>query len=201
VTVPSRRYAAAGFLLGWLFLCTSVLTIGLPLLVLATFPERQWLIGLGLAVNTAVAITLQLRLSRGTSDIRGATRAGVRGGLILGLACALFWAGALTGRHQLPALAVLLAGVVLLSIGELLASAATWGLSASLRQHDLTAHNQSVWSMYLSLPQLLGPLIVVWSLDTFGTAGWLALGAILALASVLLRPVALATHGHFEEKV
>jgi hypothetical protein len=192
VTVPSRRYAAAGFLLGWLFLCTSILTIGLPLLILRTFASRQWLIGLGMAVNTIVAITLQVRLSRGTSDLRGATRAGVLGGLTLGLACALFYAGAVAGRHPTAAVAVLLAGVVLLSVGELLASAATWGLSFSLRQHDLTAHNQSVWSMYVSLPQLLGPLVVVWSLDAFGNAGWLALGGVMVVTSLLLRPVALA---------
>lgn len=186
VPASSRRYAGAGFLLGWLFVCTSVLTVGLPLLVLRTFPHRQWLIGLGMAVNTALAVSLQVRLSRGTSERTGSTRAAVRGGLTLAAACLLCYLSAVTGQN--PAVPVLLLGVGLLSIGDLLASAATWGLSYQLRRHDLTAHNQSVWSMYLSLPQLLGPLLVAWALTWFDDAGWLVLAGGFGLVSALLGP-------------
>ena len=193
----STHYAGAGFLLGWLFVCTSVLTIGLPLQVLRTFPHRQWLIGLGMAISTVLAVGLQVRLSRGTVELAGSTRAAVRGGLVLATACLLCYLSAITGRN--PAVAVLLAGVGLLSIGDLLASASAWGLSYQLRRHDLTAHNQSVWSMYLSLPQLLGPLLVAWALTWFGDAGWLVLAGGFVLVSALLGPV-LRTAGKLAEQ-
>ncbi|MEO6703072.1 MAG: MFS transporter [Jatrophihabitantaceae bacterium] len=188
VTVPSRQYALVGFLLGCLFLCTSILTIGLPLLILQNFHSQQWLIGLGMAVNTAIAITLQVRLSRGTSDLAGAVRAGLLGGLFLALACLLLFTAA--NLRSGTGMLVLLLAVSTLSIGELLASAATWGLSMSLRRHDLTAHNQSIWSMYISLPQLLGPFVVAWALHGLHNGGWLAMGAFILIATGLLGPVA-----------
>lgn len=194
----STRYAGAGFLLGWLFVCTSVLTVGLPLQVLRTFPHRQWLIGLGMAINTVLAVGLQVRLSRGTVELAGSTRAAVRGGLVLTSACLLCYLSAITGQN--PAVAVLLAGVGLLSIGDLLASASAWGLSYQLRRHDLTAHNQSVWSMYLSLPQLLGPLLVAWALTGIGAAGWLVLAGGFGLVSALLGPVLRTVDGRLTEQ-
>ncbi|MDQ2957843.1 MAG: MFS transporter [Actinomycetota bacterium] len=192
VPVRSRKYAVVGLVLGSLFLCTSILTIGLPLLVLQKFHSHQWLIGLAMAVNTVVAVTLQVRLSRGTSDIAGAVRTGLLGGLTLALACVLFFASA--SANPFAGVVLLLLAVVTLSVGELMASAATWGLSVSLRPHDLTAQNQSVWSMYNSLPQLLGPFIVVWSLHELHDVGWLLMGAIIAIAATALRPVALTVN-------
>lgn len=190
--LPGARFAAVGLLCGTLFLSTSLLTIGLPLLILADFHSRQWLIGLAMSVNTVVAIALQVRLSRGSSDIAGAARAGLRSGAVLASACVFFFAS--TTIAGLPATATLLVAVVLLSVGELYASAATWGLSMSLRRHDLTAHNQSVWSVYVSLPYLIGPFLVAWSLHVLGSYGWLALGAVIAVAAALLGPVATGVH-------
>lgn len=194
-TGPSARgggFAVVGLLCGTFFLCTSLLSIGLPLLVLRHYHSQQWLIGLALSLNTIVAVTLQLRLSRGSSDILGATRTGLLGGAALGLACLLFFASTTTG--QPAGVVILLMAVVALSVGELYASAATWGLSMSLRRYDLTAHNQSVWSMYISVPQMLGPFIVAWSLDVFSDYGWLLMGVIMVAAAVLSRPVSLTAH-------
>ena len=190
--VRSSRYAAVGLLLGVFFLCTSMLSIGMPLVVLHSFHSHQWLIGLAMALSTVVAVTLQVRLSRGTSDIAGGSRAGIRGGLALTAACALFFAS-----ERAPSLlgsGLLLLAVMVLSIGELQASAAVWGLSVSLRPHNLTAHNQSVWSMYVSLPQLVGPFVVAWSLHSLGAYGWLAMGALVAAATLLLRPVSVTVY-------
>lgn len=191
--LPATRFAAVALLCGTLFLSISLLTIGLPLLVLKHYHGQQWLIGLAMSVNTVVAIALQLRLSRGSSDIAGAGRAGLRSGAVLGLACLFFFASATI--QDVTGAFVLVLAVVLLSLGELYASAAAWGLSMSLRRHDLTAHNQSVWSVYVSLPYLIGPFLVAWLLDVFGSYGWLALGAVLMTAACLLGPAAAGVHG------
>jgi Major Facilitator Superfamily len=189
---PGARFAVVGLLCGTLFLCTSLLTIGLPLVVLRNYHSHQWLIGLAMSVNTIVAIAFQVRLSRGSSDIAGASRAGLRSGAVLGLACLFFFAGA--GTTSLVGVPILLVGVVALSVGELYASAAAWGLSMSLRRHDLTAHNQSVWSVYVSLPYLIGPFLVAWSLDILGDYGWLFLGALMVVAAALVGPVSMTVH-------
>ena len=186
--VSGRSFAAVGLLLGSLFLCTSALTIGIPLLVLHRFHSHQWLIGVAMALNTVVAVSLQVRLSRDTSDIAGATRTGVRGGAILVGACVLFFCSERVGARG--GIVLLLLAVIALSLGELLASAAVWGLSMSLRRHDLTAANQSVWSMYISLPQLLGPFVVAWSLQFSASWGWLGIGAVIGVAALGLGPVA-----------
>jgi len=184
-----------GLLLGTLFLCTSMLTIGIPLLVLRHFADRPWLIGLALAVNTAVAVTLQVPLARGCEDVAGATRSAVRAGLLLAGGCLLCCLTGLLGGSVV----VLLAAVIVLSLGELSGSAAVWGLGLFLRRHDVTAHNQSLWSMYNSLPQLLGPFVVAWSLHTLRDYGWLAMAAVVVLAAVALRPVALAVGDRLAE--
>jgi Major Facilitator Superfamily len=196
-TVGVRRFAAVGLLLGTLFLCTSMLTIGIPLLVLGHFAGRPWLIGLALAVNTATAVALQVPLARGSRDVVGSTRAAVRGGLLLAGGCVLCCLAGLAAGRVGPAL--LLLAVIALSVGELYGSAATWGLGLFLRGHDVTAHNQSVWSMYNSLPQLLGPFVVAWSLHAMHDYGWLAMGALVAAAAVALRPVALAAGDRLAE--
>jgi MFS family permease len=189
---PGARFAVVGLLCGTLLLCTTLLTIGLPLLVLRDYHSHQWLIGVAMSVNTVVAIAFQVRLSRGSSDIAGASRAGLRSGAVLGLACLFFFASATTSS---PAgVPMLLAAVIALSVGELYASAAAWGLSMSLRRHDLTAHNQSVWSAYVSLPYLIGPFLVAWSLDILGDYGWLVLGAVMAVAAALVGPVSTTVH-------
>jgi hypothetical protein len=146
-----------------------------------------------MTVNTAVSVTLQLRASRGADDITGSTRAAGRGGALLALACLLFFGAAEAARSSLVLGGlVLLLATLALSLGELNASAAVWGLGLTLRRHDVTAHNQSLWSMYNSLPQLVGPFVVAWSLQLLDDAGWLLLGAVIAAATVALRPVALA---------
>ncbi|HEU5269740.1 MAG TPA: MFS transporter [Jatrophihabitans sp.] len=190
-----REFAAVGLLLGTLFLCTSMLTIGIPLLVLRHFAGRPWLIGLALAVNTAVAVALQVPLARGCEDLAGATRSAVRAGLLLAGGCLLCCVTGLLGGSVL----VLLAAVIVLSLGELTGSAAVWGLGLFLRRHDVTAHNQSLWSMYNSLPQLLGPFVVAWSLHTLADYGWLAMAAVVLLAAFALRPIALAAGGRLDE--
>jgi hypothetical protein len=184
-------------LCGALFLCTSLLTIGLPLLILGNYHSHQWLIGLAMSLNTIVAVAFQVRLSRGSSDIAGASRAGLRSGAVLALACLLFFASATT--RSLAGTFILLVAVVLLSVGELYASAATWGLSMSLRRHNLTAHNQSVWSAYVSLPYLIGPFLVAWSLEAFGSYGWLVLGSVMAVAAALLGPASSSVHSRIAE--
>ena len=189
--VGGRRFAAVGLLLGTLFICTSMLTIGIPLLVLRHFAGHPWLIGLAMAVNTGTAVLLQVPLARGCADLVGTTRAAVRAGLLLAVACLLCSLTCVTAGVAGPAL--LLPAVIVLSLGELLASAATWGLGLFLRRHDVTAHNQSVWSMYNSLPYLLGPMVVAWSLHALRDYGWLAMGAVVVVAALALRPVALAT--------
>ena len=185
------RFAAVGLLLGTLFLCTSLLMIGLPLLVLGHFTDQRWLIGVAMTVNTAVAVTLQVRVSRGADDIGGATRVAVRGGALLVAASGLYFVCAHAGSSVLG-VGLLLLATITLSLGELSASAAVWGLGLTLRRHDVTAHNQSMWSMYNSLPQLIGPFVVAWSLHLFHDVGWLVLAAVIGLATLALRPVALA---------
>jgi MFS family permease len=188
--VSTRRFAAVGMLVGTLFLCVSMLSIGVPLLVLRHFADRPWLIGLALAVNTATVVLLQVPLARGCADVAGSTRVAIRAGGLLAVACLLCcFSGLVAGP---VGLALLFPAVIVLSIGELSGLAATWSLGLLLRRHDITAHNQSLWSMYSSLPVNLGPFVVAWSLHTLHDYGWLAMGAVVLVASLVLRPVALA---------
>ncbi|MFI5645863.1 MFS transporter [Kitasatospora sp. NPDC051705] len=183
-----RWYLGLALLNGLLILHGELLEIAVPLWVTQHTAAPSWTASALLLANVFLAIGFQMRAGRGVTDTGSAARAMRRGGLAV-LACSLVFAT--TGSlPPLPAVAVLLLAVALLTAAELLQSAGAWGLSYELAVDGRLGEYQGAWSVGTQLGRSCGPFVITLALSGLGGAGWVVLGLGYAAAAVLAPPLA-----------
>ncbi|MFC4033469.1 MFS transporter [Streptomyces polygonati] len=159
----------------------TLLSIGLPLWIVGHTKVSPALIAPLLAVNTVLAVLLQLRASRGTDTIPGATRALVRAGLSLAACCLL-----LIAVPKVPvgvAVGVLLLAMIALTGGELWQSAGGWGGSYLLAVPGQEGVYLSVFWLSVAVQQIAAPVLLS-VVVTAGTTGWTVLAVVFALSGL-----------------
>lgn len=173
------RMAASAICCGVLYASASLLEVGLPLQLSTRTDAPRWIVAGLLLVNTALAITLQVRTSRGTETVEGAARANRRAGFWLLACCGLFAASAIP--QPLLATAALLGAVVVLTAGELLSSAAQWGMSYALAPPDREAEFLAGFGLISGAVGVAGPLLAT-QVVVHGIAGWVVAGVVFLAA-------------------
>ncbi|MGC4876913.1 MFS transporter [Micromonospora sp. DT43] len=158
----------------------------MPLWILTHTDAPKTVIAALVLLNTILIVLLQVRVSRGTDTAAGAARASRRGGLLVALACLVLPISGMT-RGPLTVV-VLLAAALLLILAELIESAGTWGLTATLppageRGAYVGALGLGVQLQYLVAPAGLTALGV-----STGGWGWLPTAAIFVLIAVAIVP-------------
>lgn len=183
------RYTAVAAINGLMVLHIALLGVGVPLWVSEHTHAPKALVGLLLTINTVLAVLFQVRASRGTETVAGSVRAMRLAGAALVVACLLF---AAAGRPDsaVYAVALLVAGLVALTGGELFQSAGGWGLSYALAPSNSRAEYLATFNLGTSAQFVLGPTIVTVGVLGNGTAGWLVLAGVFLLAAVAVGPIA-----------
>jgi len=181
-----RAYVVLAVLLGTLSVCSEFFTVGLPLWIVSRTSAPAWTVSTVLLLNTLLVIVLQVVVGRSADTPAGAARAGVRGGVALFVGCAVMAVSARPGTAG--AIALVLPGTVLLTGGELYASAASWGLSFALAQDGHEGAYLGFWSFATQLMQALAPAGMGAVLVEGPAAGWLAFGAMFTIVSVAVVP-------------
>ncbi|MFF4268916.1 MFS transporter [Streptomyces sp. NPDC001536] len=156
----------------------TLLSIGIPLWIVGHTEVSSALIAPLVAVNTVLAVALQVRASRDTETIAGASRALVRAGVSLALCCLL-----LVAAPKLPvllAVGVLLLAMIALTGGELYQSAGGWGGSYLLAAPGQEGVYLSVFWLGVAIQQIAAPVLVSLVVTT-GTTGWVVLAALFAV--------------------
>ncbi|MGX1541275.1 MFS transporter [Streptomyces adustus] len=159
----------------------TLLSIGIPLWIVKHTDVSSALISPLVAVNTVLAVALQVRASRGTDTIAGAARALVWAGISLALCCLL-----LVAAPKLPvvlAVGVLLLAMVALTGGELFQSAGGWGGSYLLAVPGQEGVYLSVFWLGVAVQQIAAPVLVSLVVTT-GTTGWVVLAALFAVCGL-----------------
>ncbi|MFG2949684.1 MFS transporter [Streptomyces adustus] len=159
----------------------TLLSIGIPLWIVKHTDVSSALISPLVAVNTVLAVALQVRASRGTDTIAGAARALVWAGVSLALCCLL-----LLAAPKLPvvlAVGVLLLAMVALTGGELFQSAGGWGGSYLLAVPGQEGVYLSVFWLGVAVQQIAAPVLVSLVVTT-GTTGWVVLAALFAVCGL-----------------
>jgi hypothetical protein len=151
-----------------------------------------------LLVNVASVVLLQIRLTRGSDDLSGAARAGLRAGSALAAACLLLAVS--DGTSGFLTVAVLIGAALVHALGEILESASGWGVSFALATPGQTGQYQGAHAMGRGLGDLAGPLVLTAVAVSTGWPGWLAIAAIflatgLAIPMVLRHATGLAPDG------
>jgi MFS family permease len=180
-------YISLGLLNGFLSIHATVLLIGLPLWLIGHTAVPRVVLSWLFLLNTGMAVLLQVRASKGAGTVRGASRALAASAAATGAACLLFAPAPLISAW--PAAGLLILGTIALTVGELLQSAGSWGLSFGLTQGDAHGSYQGAFSLGDSLKDTLGPIVVVSLAISLGPAGWMALCGLFVAAGLLVAPM------------
>lgn len=195
------RYLSLTLANAVLALHNSLLTVGLPLFVIHSTKAPHSVLGVLVAANTILAVTLQVRFARGVDSSRAGSRALRNGGLSLALCCLVLMVAGRVGVAM--SIGLLLVAVVLLSFGEMWQSVGAWDLS--VRHAPKERRPQYLMAFYLG-PQaetIVGPALFGFVVATRTMASWVGTGLFFALAAGAAawlgagwdRPVAAAREG------
>ena len=180
-------YMAVSFASSMTLIGNTVLTIGLPLWVVAHTgiprPLAAWMI----LANTVIVILLQLKFSSLGSTVAAARRIQRWSFIVLAIACCT--AAATYGRGGALGALLLFVTVALLTLGELWGETANW----SFRYGFAPAAAQGAYSgMFLlsgSAPSVLAPVLVTFLTGTFVPGGWFVLALIFLVCTAANSPV------------
>ena len=139
------------------------------------------------AGSRPLSVTLQVAASGRAEDIAGAARVQRWAGLLLALACLLLATSQVT-RGALTVVMVL-AGLVALTGGELLASAAAWSLSYAFAPPERRAEYAAVFRTGAQAAAMAGPALLIPLVVQGGWPGWAGMATVFAGAALAAVPV------------
>lgn len=178
---PFLAFAMVDGLVAALF--NQLLSLALPLWLVAYTHGPTLLVSAALLVNTIGCVTLQVWASRGTHTAKDAMAVTRRGALVVGASCVLF--GLTAGRSPgLVAVLVLIAAAVHV-LGELWLSSATFAVIFDLAPDWAQGQYQGVYQTGRQIGNMAAPPILTALVIGVGVPGWIGLGAVFAAAGLL----------------
>ncbi|MDI9832435.1 MFS transporter [Streptomyces sp. KAU_LT] len=183
-----RPYAVLALLNTVLLLRLPLLSLVLPLWITRRTDAPAWMVSALFVLNTGAVMAFQVRVARGVTGPATATRAIRRAAWVMLAACGAFALSA--GAPLWVGAAVLVLGAVLQVVAEMGQSAGSWQLSFDLAPQGRTGEYQGLFGTGVTVARTLGPLLLTTLLVDGGTAGWLALGAVMLAASYAMGPTA-----------
>ncbi|MCF3102135.1 MFS transporter [Streptomyces roseoverticillatus] len=182
-----RPYVVVTLLNAVLLLRMPLLSLGLPLWITERTSAPEWLVSALFLLNTVAVVLFQVRTARSVHGLTTAARAIRRSGVLALATCAVFAFSA--GQSPAVAVAVLVAGSVLLVAAEMLQSAGSWQLGFDLAPPGRIGEYQGFFGTGTTIARTLGPLVLTGLLTGLGALGWILLGGLFLAASSALSPV------------
>ncbi|MEV4413223.1 MFS transporter [Catellatospora sp. NPDC049609] len=181
--LKDRGYVAFVLLDAVMSVHHQVLIFALPLWIVGRTDAPRWTVGLTALVNTALVVILQVRASRGVDDVTTAGRAMRRSGVafILGMAAI----AAAAGAPGWVAVALIVVGVVIHTVGELWHTAGSLELRFSLAPAHAQGQYTGLFGMGTGAAGVAAPSILALCCITWGVPGWLLLGAVFVVVGLL----------------
>ncbi|MGW5283093.1 MFS transporter [Streptomyces collinus] len=181
------RYVAVSLVCGALELYQPLLTVGLPLWIVTCTDAPALLVSGLLILDTVLVLLFQVAVSGGARTPAGAARMLRWAGWALGASCLVFAVSA--GHGVLLDSAALVAGALVLVLGELYQASASWGLSFGLAPAGRQGEYQAVFSLGRGLQQFAGPWLMTSLVVGTAATGWLVLAAVFALLGLAAPPL------------
>jgi MFS family permease len=182
------RYLAVTALNGVISLQYWVLPIAVPLWVASRTAAPRGVLSVLLTLNTVLVVLFQTRAVRGAETVGSAAASVRRAGFVF-LAGLLLLAAA-GGVPSGPAVALLVAGAAVHTLGELWHAAGTFELSYGLAPPHAHGQYQGVFTLGTGAAEAVAPAVLVAACIGLGPAGWLLLGLVFAVAAAAMPPVA-----------
>jgi hypothetical protein len=178
---PFLAFALVDGLVGALF--NDLLSLALPLWLVASTHASPTLVSAALLVNTAGCVTLQVWAARGTHTAHDAMAVTRRGAFFVAGACVLFAATA--GRPSWLVAALVIAAAVVHVLGELWLSSATFAVIFDLAPDWAQGQYQGAYQTGRQIGNMAAPPVLTALVIGLGAPGWLGLTAIFVAAGLV----------------
>ncbi|MFJ9697287.1 MFS transporter [Kitasatospora sp. NPDC101183] len=182
IALRDRPYLALTVLDGIMAIQFRVLTIAVPLWLVAETTTPHWLISGAMILNTSIVVTCQVRASRSIDSPAAGAAAYRRAGFAFLLACVLVSLSG--GIPAWAAVTLILAGVAVHTVGELWHSAAGFEISFALAPPHATGQYLGVFGLGAGLSEAVGPALLISLCISWGRPGWYVVGALFALTGL-----------------
>lgn len=183
-----RTFLAVALIAGVMALNGPLLSVALPLWIVERTDAPRSLIAAIFMLNMLLVAVGQVWASRGADDVGGAARVQTRAGMFLVLACATFAVTQYTTAAM--TLVVLVIGAIVLTLGELYASASSWGLSYGLAPAEARGQYLATFALGRQLAWVVAPGAMTVLVIETSSIGWLILAVPFIIASLLSAPTA-----------
>ncbi|MEU8934788.1 MFS transporter [Streptomyces sp. NPDC048409] len=166
-----------------LYLHVSVFLYLLPVWIATETRLPKVTISVVFVANAVVVGLLQTRVSKGLNSIATGRRAMIRAAWLLSGSCLLL----LVVPHfpAFPAAAFFAVAMVLLTAAEMLHSGGRWAVSLELAPPDRRASFLATFNTGLNVQTIVGPIFLTAVVLGHHSAGWLGLGGIFLMASLV----------------
>ncbi|MBM2620847.1 MFS transporter [Actinoplanes sp. LDG1-06] len=182
IALRDRPYLLLTALDGVMAIQFKVLTVAVPLWIVGATTAPRWLISATMLTGTVMVVVFQVRASRGVDSPAAGALAYRRAGFAFLAACALIPLTA--GMSPLGASMLLLAAIVVHTVGELWHAAAGFEVSFALAPEHATGQYLGVFGLGAGLAEAVGPGLLIWLCIEWGRPGWYIVGALFALSGV-----------------
>jgi MFS family permease len=191
------RFLAVAALHAVFVLHIPLLSIGIPLWITRHTTAPALIVGPLIVLNTILVILLQVRFSRGTETREGGVRAlRIASVSLAGCAAVVAFAGQV---GTVGAVALLVAGMVLLTFGELAQVAGGLSVSYDLAPRERQGEYLAVFSLGTAAMYMVGPALVTIGVVEQGLFAWLGLAAVFLVAGFFVRPAVEAAAAQIEK--
>ena len=188
------RYLVVTALNGVMSLQYWVLPIALPLWVALRTSAPRGIISVVLTLNTALIVLFQTRATRGATTVSSAAAFVRRAGFVFLAGFVLI--AAASGAPTWLAVALLVLGASVHTLGELWHAAGTFELSFGLAPPHAQGPYQGVFTMGAGAAEAIAPAVLVGACIGLGQPGWLLLGVLLAAIGAATPPIAAWAERH-----
>lgn len=182
-----RPYALVSLLNMLLQLHIPLITLAIPLWIVERTDAPGWTVAALLVLNTLSVVLFQVKVASRVTDLTSATRMVRLAGVTLLAACVVFATSGF-GAPAWLAVAILLVAAALQACAEMMQASGAWEISFGLAPEGRHGQYQGFFGSGFTVARMLGPLVVTTLVLGWGTAGWLLLGAVFALAGLAMGP-------------
>ena len=177
-------FAALDGLITSLF--NELLSLALPLWLVARTHAPLWLISAALLVNTLGCVLLQVWATRSADGIASSGRLAKRGTALIATSCLLFGAaGGITGELSSVAVGVLVLGAATVHVlGELWLSTASWAVVFGLAPDWAQGQYQGMYFTGRQVGDFVAPPLLTLCVVGLGGYGWAALAGLFGVAGL-----------------
>ena len=187
IALKDLRFLGVTALNGVMSLHFVLQNVAIPLWVVQETNAPRWWVSVIMFVNTIGVILFQVRVSRGSGDIKIGAKQIQRAGFAVAVACLLYALSA--GVNVYLACALLILAMMVHVYGELVGSSGSWSVGFGMADERHQGQYQGVYQLSWGVGGTLGPSFVTAMAITLGQRGWVFMAIMFAITGTLMHKI------------